>query len=93
MITFLGIHDKRPWTCIEEPSFRLVIIYRIESGEKRLMRMDEIMKFSTGMLKCVLENVEQMIDQDLCKVAVVEDVDKKVWFGLVSQYVDERLAL
>nr|GFA71750.1 hypothetical protein [Tanacetum cinerariifolium] len=46
MFTILEIHDKRPWTFIEEPSFRLIIIHGIV--EKRLMSMDEIVKFNIG---------------------------------------------
>lgn len=50
-----------------------------DSGEKRLMRMDDIRKFSMGTLKWVQENVRQILDQDLRKLTIIEDDDQRIW--------------
>ena len=63
----------------------------IDSREKRLMRMDELMKFNTGTLRLVQEKMRELLNQDLRKLTTIIDYDQKVWLGLVAHYLDRGI--
>ncbi|GJW09477.1 hypothetical protein Tco_1575304 [Tanacetum coccineum] len=88
----LEIFIRSQATVVHVEDFHIGITMK-NSGEWRLIRMDELMKFSSGTLSWVLENMEKMIDQDFYKIVVIKDVEQRTWLGLVAQYIDERLSL
>lgn len=93
MITIPDIDEYELWTCIEHPLFKLGLVNENASGYKRLMITNDIPKFSSGMLKWVLQRIHDLLDQDHRRTSTEIDDDQKAKMGLFAQYVEERLYL
>ncbi|GKE09815.1 hypothetical protein Tco_1413366, partial [Tanacetum coccineum] len=83
-----GISFKEPCTIFYEPRG---VVYLNKSNRKRLMRADELYKFSDGTLKSVCDNLNDMLHNFM--LGYNHTMPKRAWIEKDQEQTDEMLKM
>ncbi|GJS77811.1 hypothetical protein Tco_0727692 [Tanacetum coccineum] len=83
-----GISVKEPYTIFYKPSR---VVYLNRNNQKRLMRVDELYKFSDGTLKDVCDNLHDMLHN--FKMGYNDAMPKRKWLEKDQERTAEMLKL